>query len=88
MSIDDILKDLNDDIERLRNAPQRPEERIPEILALLQDIWTLKPDLRFWQLLASIKFNATGDPDTDLFQTEDTVTIEYLTNYLKELENR
>jgi hypothetical protein len=82
-SFDDIIKDFAPDIERLRNAPVRDAERVPELLSLLQDIWSLPGygDQRFFQLL----FNVFGHVSlTNMYHFEDDATIVALTAYLKD----
>jgi hypothetical protein len=80
---EDILRDFAPDIERLRNAPKRDAERIPEILSLIQDIWTTPgyEDMRFFQLL----FNVFGHVSlNNMYHFEDDSTILALGDYLKE----
>lgn len=89
MTDDEIYKYFPEHMmDSMRNAPQRPEERIPEILALLQDIWMESPDQRFWQLLHNLKWGTGYQQDTDMYNVEDTRTIELLQWYLKRLQER
>lgn len=81
-SVDEILADMYPEQQPLfemEHTP-RPEERIPEILALLQDAWMLNPDVRFFQLLWNIF--QTDEPLSTLHSTEDWQVEQALTHHL------
>lgn len=75
-TVDDILHDMEPELKRLREMPERPSDRIPEILALLQDAWMRNPSLRLMQLLG----NLLGD---DPYHVEDTQVARELTEYIR-----
>lgn len=81
-SVDEILADMYPEqhtlFEMESTAP--PEERIPEILALLQDAWMLNPDARFFQLLWNIF--QTDESLFTLYNTEDWQVEQALTDHL------
>ena len=78
-SFDEILSDFPE-----FHAVPRPSERIPEILALLQDAWELTPDQRFFQLLSNIFETENAPPLSELFYQEDDRTSQRLIAYLTE----
>jgi len=47
----------------------RDPERIEPLLKKIQELWSMKPDMRFWQLLESVRFTGGMPPDT--FYVED-----------------
>lgn len=58
-------------MERMRNARQRDPDRIPEILALIQDHWEKNPDLRFFQLMYNVLGASPNHPLFKMVQVED-----------------
>lgn len=74
-TVDEILKDMEPELKRLREMPERPEERIPEVLALLQELWMRTPSLRLTQLL----INTLGE---DIYHVEDTEVAEVFVRHL------
>lgn len=87
-SVDEILADMYPDQPSLFEmepppAPAvRPDERIPEILALLQDAWMQNPDARFFQLLWNVF--QTQDSLSTLHFMEDWQVEQALTRHLTE----
>lgn len=83
-SVDEILADMYPEQQPLfgMNPTPRPEERIPEILALLQDAWMQNPDARFFQLLWNV-FQTKESLDT-LHNMEDWQVQQLLTRHLTE----
>lgn len=67
----------------------RKPERIPEILLELYKLWSIMPDIRFWQLLFAIWYikNEINDDwsiwTVDPFDTEDDVLLNQIKNYEK-----
>lgn len=62
-------------------AVTRDPDRIPEILAALQDAWELNPDARFFQLLYNIL--QTDDSLSDLYNVEDWQVADLLEEHLR-----
>lgn len=86
-SVDEILADMYPEQAPLFEVEidtsavsTRPEERIPEILALLQDAWMLNPDARFFQLLWNIF--QTQESLSTLHNMEDWQVEQALTRHL------
>ena len=61
----------------------RDPKRISEILSLLGDYWTAKPDLRFWQIIYILRSTLS---DVDCFFSEDDVTKKALKSLCKPTE--
>lgn len=64
----------------------RDPDRIPEILALLQDAWETNPDARFFQLLYNVL--QTNDRLSDLYNAEDWLISGSLETYLQKHKDR
>lgn len=86
-SVDEILADMYPEQAplfeiKIETSPvsTRPEERIPEILALLQDAWMQNPDARFFQLLWNIF--QTNESLSTLHFTEDWQVEQALSRHL------
>ena len=78
-----------------QNSERRRVDRIPELLGLLQEIWTTETekgirydDLRFFQLLYNIFDRGQEYRIGDLFHEEDETTILVLKEYLREIKER
>lgn len=69
------------DFPQFHTTP-RPPERIPEILAALQDAWELNPDARFFQLLWNIF--QTDESLATLHAMEDWQVSDRLAEHLNE----
>jgi hypothetical protein len=50
---------------------RRDPKRIPYLLRLLEQVWTLDPDMRLGQLIENAKA-ASGAPDASTFYVEDS----------------
>lgn len=61
----------------------RPVERIPEILALLEEAWRKYPDLRLGQLMVNI----VGREER-LFYLEDEILVDEIKTFLASLESK
>lgn len=68
----------------------RNPTRIPLVLQLISDVWTMYPDLRFFQLMSVIEKRTNecrGEPhDVDLFYLEDGHLIKTLEKIKEDLE--
>lgn len=56
----------------------RDENRIPKIMALIEEVWKKVPDWRFGQLIENLKRYIGVQ---DLFYIEDDKLEEYIKNY-------
>ena len=60
----------------------RDPDRIPAILALLQDAWETNPDARFFQLLYNVV--QADDSLSELYNVEDWQIADLLSRYLED----
>lgn len=66
------------DIEMFENSKERPKERIPRILGLLEELWYDHPDQRFFQLISNLKYKLGYYDEADLYYYEDRQLLEEL----------
>lgn len=82
-TVEEVLADMYPEQHPLFEIQQiqlRSEERIPEILALIQDAWMLNPDARFFQLLWNVF--QTDESLATLHNTEDWQVQQTLSEFL------
>ena len=61
----------------------RDPERVPIIIAKLEEAWKLVPDWRLGQLISNLQ----GAGSHDVFYLEDDKWEEYLDNFLEKIKN-
>lgn len=72
-------------LQYMRNAPKRPQARIPELLGLIKRVWKLEGvDLRLGQLLVNTIQPKGACPE--VYNFEDSQLIELLRERLAQLE--
>lgn len=72
------MQETREELQLFSKANHRPIERIPKILALIEEEWYDKPDLRFFQLLTILKSRIGYASEDALFNYEDRHFIEDL----------